>query len=181
MLCIGAAHAAPLQRPVDFRIDTRRSHAEFSVRLLWIHTINGRFDHLTGHVQRDDKGMASVEATIAVDSVVMSSDRARRSVMAPDFFDAARYPTIHFLSRPVPWNRLATGGALDGQLSMRGVDVPIRFELQPTLCADPMMRRCLIEARGTVSRRALGMTRRSAALSDQVQLGLLIALEPVTD
>ena len=64
---------------------------------------------------------------------------------------------------------------------MRGVILPIRFELQPTDCPDPGMRNCPIEVRGEVSRSALGMDSHRTALADQVQLGLLITLDPVTE
>lgn len=111
----------------------------------------------------------------------MDSAGARRSVLSPEFFDARRYPTIHFLSDPIPMARLASGGVLNGRLSLRGVTRTVRFELLPASCTTLTARGCLIEARGLISRSAFGMTSHRATLSDQVQLGLLIALEPALD
>lgn len=72
---------------------------------------------------------------------------------------------------------LTTGGVLEGQLTLRGITQPMRFELPPAHCTPAALQTCLIEARGSLSRSAFGMSTHRIALSDQVQLALLIALE----
>ena len=169
--------AGPTARAMDYRIDPARSDAEFGVRLLWLQTISGRFTQIAGEVKLDRHGLATVDARIAASSIQMTSDRLRRWVMAPDFFDTVQYPTIRFLSQPITFSMLTTGGVLQGQLTLRGVTQPMRFELQPAHCMPSVQQTCLIEARGSLSRSAFGMISHRTALSDQVQLGLLIALE----
>jgi polyisoprenoid-binding protein YceI len=169
--------AAPTARAMDYRINSARSDAEFGVRLLWLKTITGRFTQIAGEVKLDDHGLATVDARITASSIQMASDRLRRWVMAPDFFDALQYPTIRFLSQPITFSMLTTGGVLQGQLTLRGVTQPMRFELLPAHCTPSVRQTCLIEARGSLSRTAFGMASHRTALSDQVQLGLLIALE----
>ncbi|KRF00533.1 hypothetical protein ASG87_12610 [Frateuria sp. Soil773] len=164
----------------DYRIDSSRSQADFGVRLLWLHTVNGRFDRLAGDIHVDPQGMAQVDAHIAVESLAMSSARVRRWVLAPEFFDSARYPSIRFLSAPLPFATLARGGALDGRLSLRGVTRPVSFELLPARCADGDAQPCLIRVHGQLSRSAFGMDSHRTALSDQVDLDLLIVLDPAT-
>ena len=171
----------PTARGTAFRIDGSRSHAEFGVRLLWLRTVNGRFAQISGEVKLDPRQLVTVDAHIPVASLTMDSARFRRDVLAPAFFDASRYPLIHFLSDPIPLTRLTAGGALDGQLSLRGVTRPVRFELLPSQCGSLTGRGCRIEARGLISRSAFGMTSHRATVSDQVQLGLLIALDPSSD
>lgn len=180
-LLVALAVAGPAARSTDFRIDGSRSHAEFGVRLLWLHTVSGRFAQISGEVKLDPHELATVDARIQAASLTMDSARFRRDVLAPEFFDASRYPLIRFLSAPVPLARLTGGGALDGQLSLRGVTLPVRFELLPARCRTLTARGCLIEARGLISRSAFGMTSYRATVSDQVQLGLLIALDPSSD
>jgi polyisoprenoid-binding protein YceI len=148
---------------------------------LWLQTITGRFTQITGEVTLDDHGLATVDARITASSIRMASERLRRWVMAPDFFDAVQYPTIRFLSQPITFSMLTTGGVLQGQLTLRGVTHPMRFELQPAHCTPSEQQTCLIEARGSLSRSAFGMDSHRTALSDQVQLGLLIALEHATN
>ena len=169
--------AAPVTRAMEYRINSARSDAEFGVRLLWLQTISGRFTQIAGEVKLDDRGLATVDARITASSIRMTSDRLRRWVMAPDFFDAVQYPTIRFLSQPITFSMLTTGGVLQGQLTLRGVTQPMRFELLPAHCTPSEFQTCLIEARGSLSRSAFGMAVHRTALSDQVQLGLVIALE----
>jgi hypothetical protein len=57
----------------------------------------------------------------------------------------------------------------------------VRFELLPARCIDLVASGCTIEARGTILRSAFGMTSHRATLSDEVQLGLQIALNPARD
>jgi polyisoprenoid-binding protein YceI len=172
---------ATASRAEDFHIDEARSHADFGVRLLWLHTVSGRFTAIHGDVYLDRRGLAIVDVNIDVNSVAMDSARFRRWVLAPEFFDAQHYPTARFLSEPVPFDRLATGGMLDGSLSLRGVVRPLRLQLLPAECAKVDSGACLIEARGVVSRSDFGMTSHGASLSDQVKLDLTIALEPTPE
>jgi polyisoprenoid-binding protein YceI len=180
-LLTGLALTAPAARSTAYHIAAYRSHADFAVRLLWLHTINGRFTQIAGQLQVDPRGLATVDARITVDSLVMDSARFRRWVMAREFFDAAQYPTIHFVSDPIALTRLTAGGMLGGRLSLRGVTQPVRFELMPAVCSTRSMTDCVIEAHGTVSRSVFGMSGHSASLSDQVQLGLWITFDHSTD
>lgn len=173
--------AATVSRAEDFRIDETRSHADFGVRLLWLHTVTGRFTAIRGDVLLDQRGLATVDVSIDMNSVAMDSARFRRWVLAPEFFDAEHHPSARFLSEPVPLGRLATGGTLAGRLSLRGVVRPIRLELLPADCPRVTSGDCVIEARGAVSRSDFGMTSHSASLSDQVKLDLTIALEPTPE
>ena len=178
LLLAGLALAAPTARSSDFHIDTRRSHAEFAIRLLWLHTIKGRFTQITGGVKLDPHGLATVDASIATNSIVTDSRWIRRWILAPEFFDAAHYPTLRFLSAPVTLATLTTGGTLNGQLRVRGVVRPVHFKLLSASCTTLTAATCLIEVRGHISRSAFGMRGHRATLSDRVRLGLLIALDP---
>ena len=180
-LLAALALTAPAARATEYRIAAYRSHADFAVRLLWLHTINGRFMQINGQIRLDPRGLATVDARIAVDSVTMDSARFRRWVLAPEFFDAVQYPVIHFISQPIPLALLSTGGTRNGTLSLRGVTRPIRFELQPAACGAITAKDCVIEARGALPRSAFGMSSHRTALSDQVQLGLWIALDPAAE
>ena len=170
-----APHAAPAS---VWRIESRPSHADFGVRLLWVHTIRGRFERIAGTVEPRAGGRVVVNARIMADSLAMDSQRLRHWVLDEEFFDAAHYPTLHFVSAPVPRAALDDGGALDGQLTLRGVTRPVRFELLPARCTADA---CMIEARGQVQRSDFGMTGHRAVLSDRVELALSIAIARTPD
>lgn len=170
-----AAHAAPVR---VWHIESAPSHADFGVRLLWLHTIHGRFGQIAGTVAPRTDGRVVVNASIAANSLAMDSPRLRRWVLDEEFFDAAQYPTLHFVSAPVARDTLDEGGALDGLLTLRGVTRPIRFELLPARCTADA---CLIEARGELKRSEFGMTGHRAVLSDHVELALSIAIARAPD
>lgn len=170
--------AAPPVRAIDYRIDTGRSHADFNVRLLWVRSVKGHFTQIAGEVVLRRDGTATVDARIGVDSVTMPASWMRRWVLAEEFFDAAQYPTIHFVSEPVPITALVRGGALDGELTLRGITRPVHFELRPATCPQIGVPACNIQVRGQVSRAAFGMNDHRAALSDTVRLSLTVALAP---
>lgn len=166
------AHAA------DYRISPERSHADFGVRLFWVSQISGRFEQIDGDVTLSAlRDTAVVDAQIAVDSIHMSSERIRRWVLAPEFFDVSRYPTIHFVSEPVALDTLEKGGDLEGTLTLRGVTRPARFQLLPSHCPLHQPRECVIAVRGTLQRSDFGMSGHRAALSDKVELGMSISLD----
>lgn len=170
-----AAHAAPTR---VWHIQSPPSHADFGVRLLWLHTIQGRFERIAGTVQPRADDQVVVDARVAVDSLAMDSQRLRRWVLDEEFFDAAHYPTLHFVSAPVARGALDEGGALEGQLTLRGVTRPMRFELLPARCTADA---CLIEAHGELRRSEFGMGGHRAVLSDHVELALSIAIARAPD
>ncbi|WP_267225763.1 YceI family protein [Dyella silvae] len=166
------AHAA------DYRIDPARSHADFGVRLLWLSQISGRFEEIDGDVTLSTlHDTAIVDAHITVDSIHMSSDRVRRWVLAPEFFDVSHYPSIHFISEPVSLTLLEKGGDLDGTLTVRGVTRPAHFELLPSRCPLAEPQQCVIAVKGTIQRSDFGMNGHRTALSDRVELGMMISLD----
>ncbi|GLQ45102.1 hypothetical protein GCM10007862_01530 [Dyella lipolytica] len=162
----------------DYRIDPTTSQATFEVRLFWVDSINGHFTQVVGDVlpgPRADSWV--VDATIAVDSVAMSSSRIRQWVLAPSFFDAGHHPVIHFVSDPFAQAELDHGGMLSGYLTMRGVTAPIHFAVQPTHCERLASEPCTILLHGNLQRSTFGMTSDRLALSDSVELNLSITLQ----
>lgn len=162
----------------DYRIDPARSHADFGVRLLWLSQISGRFEEIDGDVTLSRlHDTATVDARITVDSIHMGSDRIRRWVLAPEFFDASRFPSIRFVSEPITLAMLEKGGGLDGTLTLRGITRPAHFELLPSRCPLEAPQQCVISVRGTIQRSDFGMSSHRTAISDQVQLGMMISLD----
>jgi polyisoprenoid-binding protein YceI len=180
ILLTGLAFQASASAGEHYRIDSSHSHAGFEVRLLWFRTISGRFTRIDGVVRRNAHGMAIVDARIDSHSVVMDSPRYRKAVLGPKFFDIAQHPAIHFMSDPVAFAALKSGGALAGQLSLRGITRPVHLELLASRCTSDAIHTCEIRVRGHVSRSAFGMTSHHTVLSDRVKLELSIAVEPAS-
>ena len=173
-----ASASATTSERGGYRIDPVRSHATFSVRLLWLRRIRGRFTEIDGEVQVGADAMATVDARVPLDSAAMPSARSRRQMLGPEFFDAQHYPRVRFQSDPLPATRLTHGGSIEGRLTLRGVTRRVRLHLQPVHCRQLGASMCLLDVHGTVHRSDFGMNAHRAALSNEVKLGLLIALEP---
>jgi polyisoprenoid-binding protein YceI len=169
--------SAPLAA-TDLRIDARHSKAEFSVRLLWVSTVSGRFEGIRGDVRIDMPAqMAVVRADLETAGIRMESSRLQRWVLAPEFFDAEHYPQIHFQSDPTPLALLSAGGDVAGQLTIRGVTRPVSFRLLANRCPTERLQGCVLQLQGMIDRTDFGMRGRRGALSDRVQLGMAIVLE----
>jgi polyisoprenoid-binding protein YceI len=156
------APAAALAEESTWAIDGAHSHTGFTIRHLVISNVRGEFGKTTGVVTLDDKDLArsSVEATIetgSVDTRVADRDAHLRS---PDFFDAAKYPTMTFKSTRV---EKAGNGKLKvtGNLTIKDVTKPVVLDVSgPTgEVKDPWGNtRRGISATAKINRRDFGLT-----------------------
>jgi polyisoprenoid-binding protein YceI len=177
LLFSGVASAAAMHGPLH--IDPAHSRAEFGVRLLWISKVTGVFDRIRGTIDIDpDDGRAVVQAAIDVDSLRMESSRFRNWVLAPEFFDAKRYPSISFVSTRIALDAMGNGDALEGRLTMRGVTQTVRFTILRSDCTAAHLSGCTLQALGAINRTDFDMRGRRGALADRVELGLSISIGP---
>ena len=107
--------------PGRWQLDPAHSHVEFAVRHLMISTVKGRFADVQGAVAVDDAEppAAVVDVTIAVASIDTREAQRDAHLRSPDFFDAARFPSITFRSRKVRDNVLEGSFQLVGDLTIR--------------------------------------------------------------
>ncbi|HET6587270.1 MAG TPA: YceI family protein [Oleiagrimonas sp.] len=155
------------------------SYAAFSVRLLWLKHVRGRFDKLYGNLDwSPQRRQGIVHAWINVTTARMRNMHYRHMLLGPGFLSAATYPRIHFVSAPVDQRLLHQGGDLHGRLSMHGVTQPVVFVLQPSNCMKPETTVCILRLHGSIQRSRFGIRQHSTILSDRVQLDLVIVLAP---
>lgn len=176
-LCLGALLCTALAQPrTDMhQLDARRSHAGFEVKVLWLIGVHGEFGAVHGRVMIDHfRGTARVDAWINADDLHMRSRHYTNWARSAEFFDAGRYPQIHFLSTDFPLVRMRNGGNVDGTLTIRGIDRHVRFRLIPSRCDRPISGLCAVRAQGEIRRSDFGMHAHRHTLSDQVQLQLSI-------
>jgi polyisoprenoid-binding protein YceI len=104
-----------------YQIDSVHSNIGFRVRHL-MSKVTGRFGKVSGTLSLDSKDVArsSVDVTIEVASVSTNDDKRDGHLKSPDFFDAAKFPTITFKSTSV---REVSKGRLEvtGTFTMKGV------------------------------------------------------------
>jgi polyisoprenoid-binding protein YceI len=122
-LALAAVMLAPgMARATTYDIDPAHTTAEFVVKHMMVSNVHGTFKDIKGTVDYDEKNPANSKvnveiATASIDTGVQKRDDHLKS---PDFFDAAKNPTITFKSKSV---KPSANGALDvtGDLTMHGV------------------------------------------------------------
>ncbi len=103
VLALVAGLHATAQTPTPtthWQIDPAHSDALFSVRHMGIANVHGSFSKVTGTVTLNDKDMSqsSVEASIDTTTVDTSNAMRDADLKSARFFDAATFPTMHFIS-----------------------------------------------------------------------------------
>jgi polyisoprenoid-binding protein YceI len=126
-----AAALPSLALASSWNIDPAHSSSNFTVRHLVVSKVRGTFGKTSGVVALDDKDAtkSSVEATIDVTSISTGISDRDNHLKSPDFFDAAKYPTITFKSTKV--EQAGTDELkVTGNLTMKGVTKPVVLHVE---------------------------------------------------
>src|SRR5580704_6171639 len=111
-----------------YQIDPAHSGAAFKVRHMMIAHVKGEFTRISGTVNFDEANPfnSTIEVTIDVASIHTREEKRDEHLRSADFFDAAKYPNITFVSKGI-----AAAGKdtyeVAGDLTMHGVTDQISF------------------------------------------------------
>ena len=110
-----------------WRIDPVHSFVEFSIKHMKIATVRGRFADISGTLVLNEQDIAnsSIEVDIDAASIDTHNENRDRHLRSPDFFDVARYPTLHFRSTRI--TQTFDDIMLVGDLTIHGVTHQILF------------------------------------------------------
>jgi polyisoprenoid-binding protein YceI len=173
-LMLPAAAQTPTSNAQTWNIDPNHSAAQFSVRHLGISTVRGAFTKVTGSVQYDpsNPSKTTIDATIDATSVDTRVEMRDKDLRSPNFFDAAKYPTLTFKSK-----RVETAGTgklkVTGDLTMHGVTKEVALDVDgPTApIKDPHNNQHMgASATTTVNRKDFAINGASAAVGDEVSI-----------
>lgn len=82
-----------------YDLDPAHTTIGFSARHMVISNVAGKFEKFSGSFEIDDKGiLKKVNATMQVASINTGVAKRDGHLKSPDFFDAAKFPTITFAS-----------------------------------------------------------------------------------
>jgi polyisoprenoid-binding protein YceI len=176
-----ATATAPNTTKSTWTIDAAHAEVGFAVRHLMISTVRGRFGALNGTVTLDEtnpKG-SKVDVTIDVTSIDTRQEQRDAHLRSPDFFDAANFPTMHFVSKKVVGD-VTDEFQLIGDLTIRGVTKEVTLDVKAEgRGMDPWgNERAGFSAKGKISRGEFGLTWNQVleaggvTVSDEVKLAI---------
>ena len=112
-------------------IDPEHSTVGFKIRHMMVSNVTGNFEKHSGTVEIDDRDVSKskVNATIEVASINTNVRKRDDHLKSADFFDAAKYPTMTFVSKKV-----ATAGKdrlkVTGDLTLHGVTREVVLDVE---------------------------------------------------
>ncbi len=113
-----------------YDIDSAHSSLQFSVRHLMVSNVRGTFTGVKGTALYDPANPAgsNVEATVDVNTINTNDAQRDTHLKSPDFFDAARFPTITFRSTKVE-KKADDEFTVTGDLTIHGVTKPVTLDV----------------------------------------------------
>jgi polyisoprenoid-binding protein YceI len=98
-------------------IDPAHTSFGFTAIHMMISKVPGEFEKFSGTITYDPQDLANSKANISIDvnSINTRTEQRDHHLRSPDFFDAAKYPTITFVSTKF------TPGYITGKLTMKDV------------------------------------------------------------
>lgn len=122
-----AAKATTSIAPGTYNIDPMHSKVGFEIPHLVISTVEGKFNSFEGQIVIDkDLAKSKVEATVQTASVDTGVGKRDEHLKSADFFDAAKYPTMKFVSKKI----VANGKDLKvtGTLTLKNVSQEVTLD-----------------------------------------------------
>ena len=112
-------------------IDLAHSEVGFKVKHMMITNVSGKFVKFDASIETEEDTFENshIEFTGQVDSLTTGNADRDVHLLSPDFFDAAAYPKIKFVStsiKKIDWNTFE----LYGDLSMHGVSKFIKLDVE---------------------------------------------------
>jgi polyisoprenoid-binding protein YceI len=155
-----------------YGFDKAHSQVGFAVRHI-LSPVHGEFKDYDGTIHFDPKKPenAKINVTIQVDSISTDNEMRDHHLQSPDFFDAAKYPTITFKSKKIT----AAGDnkySVEGNLTMHGVTKSVTLDVD-YMGTDVMMGAPIagFSATTKIDRRDFGLTWNKTLESGNVMVG----------
>lgn len=130
LLDVGVARA----EPAIYALDADHTYATFAIDHNGASVNRARFDEVAGSVRFDPVAKAgAVDLYVQVASVYSGSKGFDEHLLSPDLFDAARFPTLRFVSERLVFDgeRLVE---VPGQLTLLGRTHPVTLKARQFRC-----------------------------------------------
>lgn len=166
--------------PVTYAITPDKTSIDLSWRAFGHDFSQARLQGVTGTLtlNPDEDQDDRIEVNIPAGTLVASNSLLTWQLKSDLFFDAERYPLIHFVSTRVA--SLGDGNyRIFGVLTVKNVSRPVVMlaSLDSGKMIDPASRLLALHASTAISRSAFGMDRLVGVVDDRVNIALAIAAQ----
>jgi polyisoprenoid-binding protein YceI len=176
-----ASHDATSVQTGSYAIDSSHTLVQFTVNHFGISDYFGTFPGATGTLSINPKNVASAKLDVTVPVASLSTTNATldKELVSADWFDAATYPSIHFVSTKVTRTG-ANAATITGNLTMHGVTKPITLAATFNAAAvNPLSKAYTLgfKATGVIKRTEFGVSKYAPLVSDATTLTITSAFE----
>lgn len=111
-------------------LDTVHSEIGFKVKHMMITNVSGSFERFNANVETEENDFttAVIDFTAEVDSISTGNTDRDAHLKSADFFDAANFPRLRFVSTMFE-KKDDAHYLLHGNLTIRGTTKPVRFDV----------------------------------------------------
>ncbi len=164
-----------------FAVESSHTRVQFAVSHMGFSTWYGDFTGATGTLNLDAKNVAAskVDITIPTASVSTTNATLDGELKSADWFDAAKYPTIRFVSTKVV-KTAPNKAAITGDLTFHGVTKPVTLNATFVGSGDnPMSKKYTVgfDATATLKRSDYGVKTYVPMIGDETTLRISAAFE----
>ena len=161
----------------SYSIDTRHTFPSFEISHLGFSIQRGRFDKTAGKIMLDTAAKSgSIDVTIDTASISTGLADLEKHLRSEDFFDAAKYPSITFVSKSLKFDGDKLTGA-EGDFTMHGVTRQVSLKIDHFKCApNPMSKKptCGANATTSIKRSEFGIAKYVPAVGDEVKIAIQV-------
>ena len=171
-----------------WKIDSVHSEIGFKVKHLMVTTVKGKFSKFEGEVKTPSEDLTKAEISFSadVDSINTNNDMRDGHLKSPDFFDAAKFPTLSFKSTSNS-KKTENDFLVTGDLTMHGVTKAVVFDAIFNGYSVNMNKNKVMgfEISGALSRKDFGLTWNApietggVTVSDEVKMDINVECEEV--
>lgn len=138
LLAVSGFLAATSVNATEYGFDKAHSHIGFSVKHI-LSKVPGEFKDYDGTFSFDPAKPEAGKINVTIQTASISTDNEMRDhhLQSPDFFDAAKYPTIKFKSTGVAKGDSDNQYKVTGNLTIHGATKPVTLDVE-YLGADTM-------------------------------------------
>jgi polyisoprenoid-binding protein YceI len=164
-----------------WQLDTSHTNVEFAVKHLMISTVKGRFADVTGTVTADPENPQNFSLDIAIGTASIDTRQDQRDahLRSPDFFDADKWPSIHFVGKRIEGD-VQNDFTVIGDMTIRDVTREIALDVtNEGSVRDPWGNdRVGFSAKTKIDRRDFGLTWNAAletggfVVGDEVKISI---------